>query len=105
MNINSIQGIKNASVSDIFAAGKKGELDYASIFRSKKEEIEGKIERGELEEKIQIGASAFSAKEWDRLMDNIDRVQQLVRERIDKETEEIRDGEKTKKAEKFFIGK
>jgi len=44
----------------------------ADIIRQKKEEILNKIKSGETEEKIQIGGSAFSQKEWDKLLSKVD---------------------------------
>ena len=47
MRIDSVYGVKSSSVADIFEAGKRGELDYSAILKSKKEELKSKIENGD----------------------------------------------------------
>lgn len=42
------------------------------LIRQKKQEILYKIQHGETEEKIQIGGSSFSEKEWDKLLSKVD---------------------------------
>lgn len=87
MKINSVSDLKSGSVADIFNAAKDGELDYASVFRSKQEEMTEKLEKGETEEKFQIGASEYTIKEWDRFMRTIDKAQEKIKGELEEREE------------------
>lgn len=53
-----------------------------------KEEILEKIRKGETEPSFSIGASAFTAKQWDKLMTHVDIAIDDMQKRVDEEKEE-----------------
>ena len=89
MRIDSVYGVKSSSVADIFEAGKRGELDYSAILKSKKEELKSKIENGDTEEKIPIGGSEFTIREWDKLMHTIDKAQDAIKDELEAREERL----------------
>ncbi len=97
MKIDTVYGVANSSTAEIFEAGKRGELDYSAILKSKKEELKNKIENGDTEEKIPIGGSEFTIKEWDRLMHTIDKAQDAIKDELE-DREEKMEKERLKEA-------
>ncbi|MCM1136224.1 MAG: hypothetical protein NC400_11710 [Clostridium sp.] len=76
-----------------------GGLDTAQMMqeiRGKREELYRKIVKGETEQKFQIGAEAYTVKEWKRLLDRFDETQEDVKEALEEEKE--RRGETQKKS-------
>lgn len=67
-----------------------GGLDTAQMMqeiRGRKEELYKKILKGETQPKFQIGAQAYSEKEWKRMLDKFDETQEEVREALEEEKE------------------
>ena len=55
----------------------------ADLIRQKKEEIYKKVTTGKTEEKIQTGGTAFSKKEWEKLIGRVDKVEDKAKEDIE----------------------
>ena len=55
----------------------------ADLIRQKKEEIYEKVTTGKTEEKIQTGGTAFSKKEWEKLIGRVDKVEDKAKEDIE----------------------
>lgn len=58
------------------------------LLSQRKKELGEKIKSGELEEKIEIGAGAYTNKEWDNMLQKLDRVEAEIKEEIEEEIEE-----------------
>ena len=56
-----------------------------AMLREKKDEIFKKVIKGETEQKIQIGAQAFTDKEWDRLLKQFDSAEDAIKEKMREE--------------------
>lgn len=65
----------------------------------KKKEIEQKLENGETEPTFSIGASSFTAKEWDKLIDKVDKNLEAVR----KEQEQRKEAQEKEALEKRAV--
>lgn len=74
---------KNAEDSDTEFNGK----DFKEFMQQKTNEISQKIQSGELEESYQIGGRSFTVKEWDKLLEEFDSIQEAVRELMREEQE------------------
>ncbi len=53
----------------------------ADLIRQRKEEIYEKVTTGKTEEKIQIGGTTFSKKEWEKLIGRVDKVEDKAKEK------------------------
>ncbi|NBJ92488.1 hypothetical protein [Parablautia muri] len=60
-------------------------VDFMEMLKGKKEEIIKKVVNGETEPKIQIGAQAFTEKEWDRLLKQFDSAEDAIKEKMREE--------------------
>lgn len=60
---------------------------FAGMIRDRKEEFYKKLKEGTTEPSYQIGASTFTEKEWDRLLEQFDAVQEALREAAGLETD------------------
>ena len=67
-------------------------MDYREFLRQKIREMSEKIRKGETEPVIQTGAGAYTIKEWNRLIERVDSVEDKL-----KEEQQIRE-EKLKEA-------
>ncbi len=56
------------------------DVDYGKIIAEKKAELYEKIKNNDTEVRIQIGAQAFTEKEWDKLLENIDEAEESIKE-------------------------
>lgn len=54
--------------------------DYLQFIRDKINEMYDKVENNEAEESFQIGASSFTEKEWSKLLEEFDDIQETIRE-------------------------
>lgn len=75
-------------------------LDFRTIISSYKRELYEKIRNDEAEPKFQIGAQAFTEKEWDDFIEQIDDIQDEMRQMMREEVEERNREEKWKNTEK-----
>jgi hypothetical protein len=78
--------------TDTNDAGKESETKESSLLEqinSYKNEIYDKLLNNETEVKIRIGSQEFSEKEWDKLIERVDKEQERVQEAL-KEKEEKR---------------
>lgn len=55
--------------------------------QGRKKELYTKVLKGETSQKFQIGAEAYSEKEWKRMLDKFDETQEEVREALEEEKE------------------
>lgn len=58
----------------------------ADLIKQRKEEIYEKVTTGKTEEKIQTGGTAFSKKEWDKLIGRVDKVEDKAKEDIEEKS-------------------
>lgn len=54
--------------------------DYLQLIRDKINEMYDKVENNEAEESFQIGAGSFTEKEWSKLLEEFDDIQETIRE-------------------------
>lgn len=80
-----------------------GKEDLWAIFYGKVSEMAEKLENGETEPSFQIGGQSFTEKEWNGLIDKIDKYIEQVRaeqaERVEKQKEEELEKEQELKKE------
>lgn len=62
-------------------------VDYLGMIHQRRQELFEKIIKGETETKYQIGAEAFTEKEWDRLLEEFDAAQEDVKEVLEERLE------------------
>lgn len=74
--------------------------ELMSCIIEKKKEIAKKLENGETEPSFSIGAGSFTVKEWDKLMDKVDKNLEAVR----KEQEERKEAQEEEALEEKKIG-
>ncbi len=86
---NGVGKRKDAAAEGVGAGGQEtdgGEtVDFMAMLREKKDEIFKKVIKGETEQKIQIGAQAFTDKEWDRLLKQFDSAEDAIKEKMREE--------------------
>lgn len=68
--------------------------------RAKKEEVYHKALKGETQQKFQIGAEAYTEKEWKRMLDKFDETQDEIRKELEAEREE--NGRDNKEHEEIY---
>lgn len=56
--------------------------------RDRKNEIYDKVQKGELEERFQIGSQSYTVKEWNRLMDVFDASQDKFKALLEEKLEQ-----------------
>lgn len=83
-----------------------GKEDLWAVFHGKVSEMAEKLENGETEPSFQIGGQSFTEKEWNRLIDKIDKYIEQVRaeqaERVEKQKEEKFEKERKLKKEQEY---
>lgn len=79
-------------VSSLNKCEEQAKDNLMELLSQMKKELGEKIKRGELEEKIETGAGAYSNREWDAILDKFDKVQTEIKKQIEEEIEE-RNGE------------
>lgn len=65
--------------------GSEGTAGFMEMIKEKKDEIFKKVINGETEGKVQIGAQAFTDKEWDRLLRQFDSAEDAIKEKMREE--------------------
>lgn len=75
MDINQIAGMSRQELMDCVSERKK--------------EIERKLQDGETEPTFSIGASSFTVKEWDKLLDKVDKNNEAVRKEQEERKEAL----------------
>lgn len=68
--------------------------DYRSVLQEKREEILAKIQNGNTEKTYRIGGQEFTEKEWDKLLENFDDIQEKVKELTQEEQEQREEKDK-----------
>lgn len=67
---------KKGFSEELFAASKQTDTEEMMQFiRDKRQELFEKLQKGETQQKIQIGAQAYTQKEWKRLLEAFDGVE------------------------------
>ncbi len=74
-DINELEDEKNS-------IGEAQSKDNATALREKIEEMTEKLNNGEVEPKIQIGACELTIKEWDDMLEHFDEQEEEIREEI-----------------------
>lgn len=72
----------------------------ADIIRAWKEEILEKVRRGETEASFALGGSSFTTKQWDKLMNGVDKAIDDMKESVEEEKEDQAKAEQEKKLKK-----
>ncbi len=75
---------------------------YEIISNSYKNEIYDKLLNNETEVKIRIGSQEFSEKEWDKLMERVDKEQERVKEALEQKEEKQMKEEFEDKIQELF---
>lgn len=78
---------ENARSAEEAAAAERSIADYRQMILDHMAQMEERIERGEIEEKIAIGGQAFTQKEWEELLTKFDAVMEEIREAVAEEVE------------------
>lgn len=85
MGIGAVQNGYEMKDSMDTGNGKKAEeekIDYKVLLQEKCEEILEKLRTGETEVSYPIGGQSFTEREWDRLMEKFDDIQENVRQKM-----------------------
>ena len=75
-------------VNSLSKCEEQSQANPMEMLSQMKEELGEKIKNGELEEKIEIGAGAYTNKEWDNMLRKFDKAEAQIREEIEEEIEE-----------------
>lgn len=73
--------------------------DFMEALRKRKEEILQKVKNGETEPSFQLGAQAFTVKQWNKLMKRIDEAIDDIQETAEQKKEQQEEQVKKKKAD------
>lgn len=65
----------------------QGSVDYREFLRKKTEELYVRFKKGEFDPTYQIGAASFTEKEWDKLLEKFDAIQEEIRVQMREEHE------------------
>lgn len=79
--------VAEPEASDEEAGKESAVTDYLQLIRNKINEMYDKVKNNETEEKFQIGANSFTEKEWNKLLEEFDNIQETIRELMREEHE------------------
>lgn len=65
------------------------DMTYTELIHNKVEELYEKIKTGDTEKSYPIGSESYTEKEWDNLMEQIDRIEEQIREMARREQERL----------------
>ena len=68
-----------------------------AFLKEKSEEILEKLRKGETEVSYQIGAESYTEKEWDKLMEKFDDIQEDVRRKMEERFQKMEEKEEKKR--------
>ncbi|MDE5966442.1 MAG: hypothetical protein K2G89_06380 [Lachnospiraceae bacterium] len=80
-----IEKVGGQRVQNARYENEKESVDYQKILHEKIQEISEKIKNGDTEPSYQIGNQSFTEKEWDKLIEAFDEVQDEIREQAEDE--------------------
>lgn len=80
-----IEKVGGQRVQNACYGNEKESVDYQKILHEKIQEISEKIKNGDTEPSYQIGNQSFTEKEWDKLIEAFDEVQDEIREQVEDE--------------------
>lgn len=88
-NVTCKQSLKYDNfVNSLSKSEEQSQANPMEMLSQMKEELGEKIKNGELEEKIEIGAGAYTNKEWDNMLKKFDKAEAQIRKEIEEEIEE-----------------
>ncbi len=92
-----VSGVSNKQMEKGIKKADK-QADFQSVITQRIEYLEEKIKNGDTETSYRIGASSFTEREWNKLMANVDEIQddmrRLMREEHEKREKESKEKEK-----------
>lgn len=75
-------------------AAQSKEADFHQFIQQKAEEIREKLKNGDTEVYIQTGAEAMTEKEWEKMLEKFDSIQEMIqalmKEKIEKQEEQAK---------------
>lgn len=99
-----IENVSGQRLQKVRCANEKASGDYQKILHEKIQEISEKIKNGDTEPSYQIGSQSFTEKEWDKLIEAFDEVQDEIKEQAEEEQKKAELArEQKKKSERQFI--
>lgn len=66
------------------------EADLWQAIADRKEEIAEKLRRGDTQEKFQIGADSYTLEEWERMMEQFDSLEEIIKQMLSERVKEQR---------------
>lgn len=75
---------------------------FSDLVKKKQEEFIERLKSGNLEPRYQIGASAYTVREWDKLMKTFDKIQEKLREEAGLEEKKVTVTKEEKEEEGAF---
>lgn len=72
-------------------------MECMAFLREKSEEILEKLRNGETEVSYQIGAESYTEKEWDKLLQKFDDIQEDVRRKMEERFRKLEEKEEKKR--------
>ncbi len=88
---------KNSCGPVSVAGGTDKTAECMAFLREKSEEILEKLRKGETEVSYQIGAESYTEKEWDKLMEKFDDIQEDVRRKMEERLKKLEEKEVKKR--------
>ncbi|MCR5526710.1 MAG: hypothetical protein K6F39_04935 [Lachnospiraceae bacterium] len=88
-NIGSIPDTASSTGTSMTEKIFRKEVDYTQLLKDHMEEMREKIANNDIEEKIPIGASSMSVKEWQKLMTAFDKAEETIHAEIKERSEKL----------------
>lgn len=76
----------------------KSDMNYTEMIHSKVEELYTKIKNGDTEPSYAIGAQSFTQREWDKLLEQVDKVQEEIHKLVEQVKERLEEEEEQQEA-------
>lgn len=95
----SYKGSKNQSGQEAETEGSLRDA-FSTLIQKQRKELEERIRNGTSEPSYQIGANSFTEREWTKLIQSVDAVQEEMREAAERERELQKEAEQAVESEK-----
>ena len=79
-DLETVAGVHKAENGQTEDTEKEEDFNYLEFIRERKNEILEKVKKGETEPSFQIGAASFTEKEWNKLLEEFDEAEEVLKE-------------------------
>lgn len=91
---------KSSFGTELITKEKDKTTECMDFLREKSEEILEKLRNGETEVSYQIGAESYTEREWDKLLEKFDDIQEDVRRKMEERFRKLEEKEAEKEKER-----